>query len=241
MRMRTAQALLSQQHATTPARHMAAAVQAMENSNDHDYVSEVWRSRGAFAAATCVPAAMCVRACTCKRNLPCALSLAPQKVFHALEAGCVPLYLGAPNAASFLPDAAAAIDVGAFVSLGELAAELGRLAADRAAYEERLAWKARAPDDWQPSALGWACRRQHALHNWHQRWWPYVCLSPVPAATSGFQQLIHLSEDSPKCRLCALLARHRAAPQRYTPCTANTSWQAEKAAALSTTDGPGGG
>lgn len=87
----------------------------------------------------------------------------PQKVFQALEAGCLPLYLGAPNAGSFLPDAAAAIDVASFLSMGELAAELGRLAADRAAYEERLAWKARPPDAWQPSEMRGMQARLHGM------------------------------------------------------------------------------
>jgi hypothetical protein len=54
-----------------------------------------------------------------------------EKLFHALASGAVPVYLGAPNVAAFLPDPHAAILVSDFASVALLVAYLNRLTLDR--------------------------------------------------------------------------------------------------------------
>jgi len=65
------------------------------------------------------------------------------KLFDALAAGSVPVYLGAPNAADYLPAERCAIDVRAFSGPAELAEYLNWLDAHDDAYREYLAWKTR--------------------------------------------------------------------------------------------------
>jgi hypothetical protein len=66
-----------------------------------------------------------------------------EKVYHALESGCVPIYYGAPNVADFLPDTASVVNYADFQSPGALLAELEFLSADEARYEKKLAWKSK--------------------------------------------------------------------------------------------------
>jgi hypothetical protein len=69
------------------------------------------------------------------------------QVFHALEAGCIPIYRGAPNIADFLPDPNAILDYDAFGSPAALASEMERLMRNRDAYEAKLAWKRKRFED----------------------------------------------------------------------------------------------
>jgi hypothetical protein len=64
-----------------------------------------------------------------------------EKVYHALEAGCVPIYLGAPNVDEYVPDANSIINYAQLKSPAALLAELERLAGNETAYNEKLAWK----------------------------------------------------------------------------------------------------
>jgi hypothetical protein len=65
-----------------------------------------------------------------------------EKIWDALAAGCVPLYLGAPNArADFLPTPDCAIMVEDYPTVEALAAEIKRVLTDRAAFEEYTAWR----------------------------------------------------------------------------------------------------
>ena len=66
-----------------------------------------------------------------------------EKVFMALAAGTVPVYLGASNARDFMPDDKAVIFADEFDSPADLAAHLRWLAEDEAAYARHLQWKQR--------------------------------------------------------------------------------------------------
>lgn len=70
-----------------------------------------------------------------------------EKPWHAFEAGCVPLYLGAPNAAAdFFPANDSVIWVEQYPRLEDLAAEVKRVLNDRAAFERYTAWRSRPFD-----------------------------------------------------------------------------------------------
>lgn len=74
-----------------------------------------------------------------------------EKVWHALEAGCVPVYLGAPNArADFLPASDSVIWVEDYASTAQLAAEVRRVLSDRAAWERYNAWRSRPWEELSP-------------------------------------------------------------------------------------------
>jgi Glycosyltransferase family 10 (fucosyltransferase) C-term/Fucosyltransferase, N-terminal len=64
-----------------------------------------------------------------------------EKFFHALEAGAVPVYRGAPNIRDFAPGENSYIDVNDFAGPAELAAYLDRLDHDEAAYRQYHAWR----------------------------------------------------------------------------------------------------
>jgi len=73
------------------------------------------------------------------------LDYVSEKMWDGMSAGCLPIYYGAPNIQEHLPTANSIVD---YTALGgtpaALAAELRRLAADKGAYEEKMAWR-RAP------------------------------------------------------------------------------------------------
>jgi glycosyl transferase family 10 (putative fucosyltransferase) len=64
-----------------------------------------------------------------------------EKLYDALIAGSVPVYLGAPNVREFAPAEHCYIDASRFAGPAELAAYLNRLVEDERAYGEYLAWK----------------------------------------------------------------------------------------------------
>ncbi|GLI70403.1 hypothetical protein VaNZ11_015123 [Volvox africanus] len=76
-----------------------------------------------------------------------------EKLWQALEAGCVPVYLGPHNVADFLPDPDAIIDYKKLGTPQALMAELERLSNDKSAYEAKLAWKYRKWEELSPSFL----------------------------------------------------------------------------------------
>lgn len=73
-----------------------------------------------------------------------------EKVYDGLVAGCVPIYLGAPNIDKYIPDSNAIVDYARFGTPAALKEELERLARDQAAYEQKLLWKVKAQRRWNP-------------------------------------------------------------------------------------------
>lgn len=78
-----------------------------------------------------------------------------EKLYDALTAGSVPVYLGAPNVAEFAPAPRCYIDTARFAGPAALAAYLNRLVEDEEAYGEYLAWKT---SGLSPSFLALAAR-----------------------------------------------------------------------------------
>ena len=64
-----------------------------------------------------------------------------EKLWLPLLAGAVPVYLGAPDVAAWLPAPEAAIDLGAFASVAEAMAYVRRAGRDRALWERHTAWR----------------------------------------------------------------------------------------------------
>jgi hypothetical protein len=82
-----------------------------------------------------------------KFNLAFENAVAPdyvtEKFFEPLEAGCVPVYLGAPNIEAFAPADHCYLSTADFEGPRALAEHLRRLNEDDAAYAEYLEWKRR--------------------------------------------------------------------------------------------------
>ncbi|GAQ85141.1 fucosyltransferase [Klebsormidium nitens] len=68
-----------------------------------------------------------------------------EKMFDALVAGSVPIYIGAPNVMDFVPDRNAIIQLRSMDEVPAVVDEIKRLMRNRTAYEEKLAWKRRLP------------------------------------------------------------------------------------------------
>jgi hypothetical protein len=65
-----------------------------------------------------------------------------EKPWQAFEAGCVPLYLGAPNAAAdFFPTNDSVIWVERYPEVEKLAAEVMRVLTDEAVWRRYMAWR----------------------------------------------------------------------------------------------------
>ena len=77
-----------------------------------------------------------------------------EKVYAALDAGCLPVYYGAPNGLDFVPVPEAVIDYRALGGTPEaLMAEIVRLNEDEGAYEAKMAWRKAGPAGWSPKFL----------------------------------------------------------------------------------------
>jgi hypothetical protein len=94
------------------------------------------------------------------------LDYVTEKVYQALEAGCVPIYFGAPNVNEYIPDMEGIIDYSQLRSPSALLTELERLANNQTAYEQKLAWKQMPLEKMSPggavvvlSTSGIACLR----------------------------------------------------------------------------------
>lgn len=87
-----------------------------------------------------------------------------EKLWRALRMGGIPVYLGAPNLASFEPLPGAVIRAQDFRSMADLAAHLRRVAADETAYSQHLAFKTDRrvsqafADAWLTPRPSWQCR-----------------------------------------------------------------------------------
>jgi hypothetical protein len=75
------------------------------------------------------------------------LDYVTERVFHALECGVVPVYLGAPNVREFMPDDDAVIVASDFGSPAALAEYLRQLDNDDQAYARHLRWKSQPRSD----------------------------------------------------------------------------------------------
>lgn len=71
----------------------------------------------------------------------CGPDYVTEKFFEPLQAGSVPVYLGAPNIEDFAPGESCFINAADFPDPGRLAAYLKDLAADEAAYSAYFAWR----------------------------------------------------------------------------------------------------
>lgn len=76
-----------------------------------------------------------------------------EKVYDGLVAGCVPIYLGTPKIHDFIPHDSPILDYGQLRSPKRLLQELERLAGDKVAYEEKLAWKRWDSSKWNAGGL----------------------------------------------------------------------------------------
>ena len=65
-----------------------------------------------------------------------------EKLFDALSAGSVPVYMGAPNIRDYVPNASGVIFVDDFASPAALAQHLLRVSRDRSLYVQYHAWRA---------------------------------------------------------------------------------------------------
>lgn len=119
-----------------------------------------------------------------------------EKLWDALMAGCVPVYIGAPNIYDFLPDPNAIIHYGhgAIQTPEDLVLEMSRLATDKRAYEAKLVWKKHTREAEFPSSFQ-SLLAQTELHMPH-----------------------------PQCQLCTLVASARARPRTFTTCLWNSTW-----------------
>jgi hypothetical protein len=64
-----------------------------------------------------------------------------EKVYDALAAGCIPIYWGAPNIGTYIPQEDSIINLAHYNNIAQLAADLDRLANNELAYNKKLAWK----------------------------------------------------------------------------------------------------
>jgi hypothetical protein len=91
------------------------------------------------------------------------LDYVTEKVYHALESGCIPVYYGAPNVNDYIPDEAGIINYAQLRSPAALLAELERVAFNETAYNEKLAWRKKSLQQLAPGdAL--ACHHCAVLH-----------------------------------------------------------------------------
>ncbi|BDA50568.1 probable alpha-(1,3)-fucosyltransferase 10 [Coccomyxa sp. Obi] len=74
-----------------------------------------------------------------------------EKLYDAFVAGCVPLYLGAPNIADVLPDPEAIIDYRKFGSTAMLRKEILRVSGSKSVWESKVAWRRRPLDQLNPN------------------------------------------------------------------------------------------
>jgi len=78
------------------------------------------------------------------------LDYVSEKVYHALESGCIPIYYGAPNVADYVPEPDSIIDYAQLGSPAALLAELERLAGNDTAYQAKMAWRKKPLKDLSP-------------------------------------------------------------------------------------------
>jgi hypothetical protein len=119
-----------------------------------------------------------------------------EKLWDALTAGCVPVYIGAPNIDDFLPDPDAIIHYGrgAIQTPDDLVREMERLAKDKEAYEKKLAWK------------------------------KFTKVEDFPPKFQAFLRQTELFLPHVQCQLCQKIQSHRVRPRKFTTCLWNKTW-----------------
>lgn len=96
-----------------------------------------------------------------------------EKVYDGLIAGCVPIYLGAPNIHDFIPDNNSIVDYAKLGSPEALRDELERLASDEVAYTTKLVWKTRSSGTWNQGTVQClqrntsACAPERSDRDWY--------------------------------------------------------------------------
>lgn len=90
-----------------------------------------------------------------------------EKLWQALEAGCLPIYMGPKNVADFLPMRDAIVNYHEFGSPEALMKEVERLAADQKAYDAKLSWKFKKWEELSPTFLNFTLRTH--VHQPHTR------------------------------------------------------------------------
>jgi len=116
-----------------------------------------------------------------------------EKVYHSFQAGCVPIYLGAPNVNDYIPDANAIINYAQLGTPKSLLAELERLAANETAYQEKLAWKQMSLESMSPGVwegADGAVEESLALYAW------FCFLTALLLPACGWRPYIHFAVHS---------------------------------------------
>ena len=87
-----------------------------------------------------------------------------EKVYQPLAAGSIPLYLGAPDIKSHLPDPNSVIYINDYTSLDQLVEYLTQIVkSGEDSYNRFMAWKTRDPKDWNPEFFRWREHNQKAI------------------------------------------------------------------------------
>ena len=86
-----------------------------------------------------------------------------EKIYDALAAGCLPIYLGAPNIQEFIPSVDGIIDYRVLGSPEKLAHELRRLSANESAYQEKFQWQ-KHPESWSKAFKNIQARSREGVH-----------------------------------------------------------------------------
>lgn len=175
-----------------------------------------------------------------------------EKLWDALIAGCIPVYMGATIATNMVPDRRGVIlydplgdgDVSTAEQLAQLLKTIG---SDEHLYESKLIWKyrkvgaclsvvfkvqvvyashsSRASSRLQSYLASIASTQHHVPHylGTYRSIYPY--LQPEDQPNALFKHLWSVRSTTWDCFICQFLARHRINPQpRYTTCVFNATW-----------------
>lgn len=117
-----------------------------------------------------------------------------EKVYDALAAGCLPIYLGAPNIAEFVPTPDSIIDYQQLGSPEALAAELRRLSADDVSYLDKLSFRSHR-ETWGKEFTAIAASAAQNVHTQCQ-----LCQVTFQASPGLFRVDLHSCDGPVRCR-----------------------------------------
>lgn len=92
------------------------------------------------------------------------VSYVTEKIYHALQAGTVPIYIGAPDVHRFVPVPDAVIRVDDFASIEALVDYLKQAANDQAVYNKHVAWKNMPESSWSEDWRALARLTSYSAH-----------------------------------------------------------------------------